>query len=412
MSQPVRVLVVDDSALMRKVIPQILQTDDSIQVVGTAMDGNFGLKKIEELKPQVITLDLEMPGMGGIDMLKQIMRRHRLPVIVVSSHSTEGAAVTMKALSLGAFDFVAKPHDVSARMPEIAQELITKIKAAAHSRGFKAKPMADPVRPSEKATPSKNRRPSRVVAIGISTGGPNSLQFVLSQLPADFPGTLVIVQHMPEGFTEMFAKRLDEICAIAVKEAQSGDLLLAGRALVCPGSRHLKVKRLPLGDVAVLSDEPRVNGHRPSADVLFKSVAEEFGRQGLAVLMTGMGEDGAQGMGTVKAAGGMTIAQSEDSCVVFGMPKAAIERGYAIRVVGLDAMANTLQAQCAPEGNGPDFRRQQQGNGSRTKLVSPAGRRKPGRRRFGFSWRRFGYGTVRASTTQQGWSTGPLPGGR
>ena len=355
MSAPVRVLVVDDSALMRKMIPQILQQDDSIQVVGTAMDGNFGLKKIEELKPQVITLDLEMPGMGGIDMLKQIMRHHRLPVIVVSSHSTEGASVTMKALSLGAFDFVAKPVDVSSRMPEIGLELINKIKAAAQIRGYQAKPVAEAVRPSQKATPSQNRKPSRVVAIGISTGGPNSLQFALSQLPADFPGTLVIVQHMPEGFTEMLAKRLDEICAISVKEAQSGDVLLAGRALVCPGSRHLKVKRLPLGDVAVLSDEPRVNGHRPSADVLFKSVAEEFGRQSVAVLMTGMGEDGAQGMGAVKAAGGMTIAQSEESCVVFGMPKAAIERGYAIRVVGLDAMANTLQAQCAPEEDGQDF---------------------------------------------------------
>ncbi len=355
MSAPVRVLVVDDSALMRKMIPQILQQDDSIQVVGTAMDGNFGLKKIEELKPQVITLDLEMPGMGGIDMLKQIMRRHRLPVIVVSSHSTEGASVTMKALSLGAFDFVAKPVDVSSRMPEIGLELINKIKAAAQIRGYQAKPVAEAVRPSQKATPSQHRKPSRVVAIGISTGGPNSLQFALSQLPADFPGTLVIVQHMPEGFTEMFAKRLDEICAISVKEAQSGDMLLAGRALVCPGSRHLKVKRLPLGDVAVLSDEPRVNGHRPSADVLFKSVAEEFGRQGVAVLMTGMGEDGAQGMGVVKAAGGMTIAQNEESCVVYGMPKAAIERGYAVRVVGLDAMANTLQAQCAPEDDGQDF---------------------------------------------------------
>lgn len=354
MKPPVRVLVVDDSALMRKMIPQILQRDESIQVVGTAMDGNFGLKKIEELNPQVITLDLEMPGMGGIEMLKQIMRRHRLPVIVVSSHSTEGASVTMKALSLGAFDFVAKPVDVSSRMPEIAKELITKIKAAAETRGYQAKPVAE-VRPSQKAMPSQKRKPSRVVAIGISTGGPNSLQFALSQLPADFPGTLVIVQHMPEGFTEMFARRLDEICAISVKEAQSGDMLLAGRALVCPGSRHLKVKHLPLGDVAVLSDEPRVNGHRPSADVLFKSVAEEFGRQGIAVLMTGMGEDGAQGMGVVKAAGGMTIAQSEDSCVVFGMPKAAIERGYAVRVVGLDAMANTLQAQCAPDDDGQDY---------------------------------------------------------
>jgi two-component system chemotaxis response regulator CheB len=172
---------------------------------------------------------------------------------------------------------------------------------------------------------------------------------VLSQLPADFPGTILVVQHMPEGFTEMFSRRLDETCSIQVKEAQSGDLLLSGRALLCPGSRHLKVKRLPLGDVAILSDDARVNGHRPSVDVLFRSVAEEFGGQTIAVLMTGMGDDGAEGMGAVRAAGGMTIAQSEDSCVVFGMPKAAIDRGYAVRVVPLDAISNTLQAQCTSE---------------------------------------------------------------
>jgi two-component system chemotaxis response regulator CheB len=349
MTPPVRVLVVDDSALMRKLIPQILETDSSIQVVGTAMDGNFGLKKIEELKPQVITLDLEMPGMSGIDMLKAIMRSHRLPVIVVSSHSTEGASVTLKALALGAFDFVAKPHDVYARMPEIARELIAKIKAAAQSRGVRVAPVTRKQLSSDKVRPTGKNAPTRVVAIGISTGGPNALQYVLSQLPGDFPGTILVVQHMPEGFTEMFARRLDEVAAITVKEAQSGDVLLAGRALICPGSRHVKVKRLPLGDVAVLSDEPRVNGHRPSVDVLFNSVAEEFGSKGVAVLMTGMGEDGAQGMGAVKAAGGTTIAQSEDSCVVFGMPKAAIERGFAVRVVGLEAMANILTAQCVPD---------------------------------------------------------------
>ncbi len=346
MTSPVRVLVVDDSALMRKLIPQILAADPSIQVVGTAMDGNFGLKKIEELKPQVVTLDLEMPGMGGLDMLKEIMRHHRLPVIVVSSHSTEGASVTLKALAMGAFDFVAKPGDVSARMPEIAQELIAKIKAAAQSRGIRVTPATGSVAPSGKIRPNAKNRPSRVIAIGVSTGGPQALQYVLPQLPKDFPGAILVVQHMPEGFTEMFSRRLDEICAITVKEAQSGDLLLAGRALICPGSRHLKVKRLPLGDVAVLTEDPRVNGHRPSVDVLFNSVAEEFGEKCVAVLMTGMGEDGAQGLGMVKAAGGMTIAQSEESCVVFGMPKAAIERGYAIRVVALDALANTLQVQC------------------------------------------------------------------
>ena len=346
---PVRVLVVDDSALMRKLIPQILQTDSSIEVVGTAMDGNFGLRKIDELKPQVVTLDLEMPGMGGLDMLKEIMRRHRLPVIVVSSHSTQGASVTLQALSLGAFDFVAKPNDVSARMPQIAAELIGKIKAAAQSRGVTVKPVGVTQRSGQKAPLDAKKIPTKVVAIGVSTGGPQALQYVFSQLPSDFPGTIVVVQHMPEGFTEMFARRLDESCSIRVKEAQSGDVLLAGRALICPGSRHLKVKRLPLGDVAVLSDEARVNGHRPSADVLFRSLADEFGPKGIAVLMTGMGDDGAQGMGAVKAAGGMTIAQSEESCVVYGMPKAAIDRGFAVRVVGLDVLSNTLQAQCMAE---------------------------------------------------------------
>jgi len=350
MNEPVRVLVVDDSALMRKLIPQIIQSDSSIQVVGTAMDGTFGLKKIEDLRPQVVTLDLEMPGMSGLDTLKEIMRRHRLPVIVVSSHSVEGASITLKALSLGAFDFVAKPQDVSARMPEIARELIAKIKAAAQSRRtmLQVSPAAPPRRVNKNAAESKVP-PTRIVAIGISTGGPQALQYVLPQLPADFPGAIAIVQHMPAEFTDMFARRLDEICALRVKHAQSGDVLEAGRVLIAPGNRHLKVKRLPLGDVVVLSDDPRVNGHRPSADVLFRSVAEEFGNRSIAVLMTGMGDDGAQGMGAVRAVGGLTIAQSEESCVVYGMPKAAIERGYALRVVDLDALANTLMAQCKPE---------------------------------------------------------------
>jgi two-component system, chemotaxis family, protein-glutamate methylesterase/glutaminase len=349
MSTPVRVLVVDDSALMRKLIPQILEKDNSIEVVGTAMDGNFALKKIEDLRPQVVTLDLEMPGLNGIDTLKAIMRKHRLPVIVVSSHTTSGASVTLQALALGAFDFVAKPQDVSAHMPDIAAELIAKIKAAAQSKGVGIQPVSDRIERAEKPCSAPTEPPTRVVAIGISTGGPNALQYLLSQLPGDFPGTILIVQHMPVGFTDMFARRLDELCAIRVKEAVSGDLLVAGRALICPGDRHMKVKKLPLGEVAVLSDEQRVNGHRPSVDILFRSVGEEFGSRGVAVLMTGMGEDGAAGMGTVRSAGGMTIAQSEESCVVFGMPKAAIERGFATRVVALEALANTLLAQCGQE---------------------------------------------------------------
>jgi two-component system chemotaxis response regulator CheB len=343
----VRVLVVDDSALMRKLIPQMLEADPAIEVVGTAMDGTFCLKKIEEFRPNVVTLDLQMPGMNGIDTLKEIMRRNPLPVIVVSSHSTEGASVTFKALGLGAFDFVTKPRD-SAHMSETAAELIAKIKASADCKVVRPGSLLGvPARPEKILIGKSTPRPTKIIAIGISTGGPQALEFLLAQLPPDFPGTIVVVQHMPEGFTDMFARRLDELSALRVKEAQSGDALQAGRVLVCPGSRHIKVKHLTMGDVVVLNDEGRVNGHRPSADVLFHSVAEEFGAQGVAVLMTGMGDDGAEGLGAVKRAGGLTIAQNEESCVVFGMPKAAIERGYATRVVALDSLSATLQGVCS-----------------------------------------------------------------
>jgi two-component system chemotaxis response regulator CheB len=340
----IRVLVVDDSALMRKLIPQMLAADDSIEVVGTAMDGTFCLKKIEDLRPAVVTLDLEMPGMNGIDTLKEIMRHRPVPVIVFSSHSVEGASITMKALAWGAFDFVAKPKDATVHMAETAKELIAKVKAAAECN-LKARILARSSPRPQKPAPSAVT-PTKIVAIGISTGGPQALEYVFTQLPGNFPGTILVVQHMPEGFTGMFARRLDELSPLRVKEAQSGDVLQAGRVLICPGSRHMRAKRLPAGDMAVLGDEPSVNGHRPSADVLLRSVAEEFKAQAVGVLMTGMGDDGAAGLGAVKQAGGLTIAQSEDSCVVYGMPKAAIERGYAQRVVALDAMAQTLQAVC------------------------------------------------------------------
>lgn len=356
MTDQIRVLVVDDSALMRKLIPQILEREPSIQVVGTAMDGAFALKKIEELKPHVVTLDLEMPRMDGMETLRQIMRHHRVPVIIVSALSTQGASTTFKALALGAFDFVTKPRDAganSSNLREIAADLIAKIRVAAYS-GSNAPAKADFLRHIEgrragKPATRPKQPASKVVGIGVSTGGPNALHYLLSQLPEDFPGAILVVQHMPEGFTDMFARRLDESCAIEVKEAQSGDLLLAGRALICPGNRHMKVRRMPLGDVVVLTDDPKVNGHRPSVDVLFRSISQEFGPNAVAVLMTGMGDDGAEAMGVVKAAGGLTIAQDEGSSVVYGMPKAAIERGHAVRVVSLEVLANTLQAHCLPE---------------------------------------------------------------
>ena len=351
MSERVKVLVVDDSALMRKLIPAILERDPSIEVVGTAMDGAFAIKKIEELHPDVITLDLEMPRMDGLEALRLIMRRAPMPIVVFSTHSKEGAYSTFKALALGAIDFVAKPKSAAAgQLDSVAIQLIEKIKVAkrASTRRLGAQVELEVSKPPKKV--SRNTLPpNRVVAIGVSTGGPIALQYVLTQIPAEFSGSIVVVQHMPEGFTEMFAKRLDECCALEVQEARSGDLLLAGRVLICPGNRHIMVRRMPRGDMIVLSDAPPVNGHRPSADVLFNSVAQEFGLTSIGVIMTGMGEDGAEGLGAIKASGGMTVAQSEDTCVVSGMPRAAILKGYAKKIVPLDGLGSFLVSQCGTE---------------------------------------------------------------
>jgi len=352
MSDRVRVLVVDDSALMRKLIPNILARDPMIDVVGTAMDGAFALKKIEELRPDVVTLDLEMPRMDGMETLRLIMRRAPLPVILVSTHSKEGAYATFKALALGAIDFVAKPKEASSgHLDAIATQLIDKIKVAKRATGRRPATTVAESPKFEKKIGRAPAAPSRIIAIGVSTGGPNALQFVLSQIPADFPGSMLVVQHMPEGFTEMFARRLDECCALDVQEAKSGDLLVAGRVLICPGNRHMMVRRMPRGDMAVLTDAPHVNGHRPSVDVLFHSVAQEFGPMTVGVLMTGMGEDGAEGLGALKAAGGITLAQSEDTCVVPGMPRAAIVKGYVGRILPLDAIGSYLVSQFGYERN-------------------------------------------------------------
>lgn len=353
MSEPVRVLVVDDSALMRKLIPQILEKDGSIKVVGTAMDGSFGLKKIEELKPNVVTLDLEMPRMNGIEMMREITRRYRVPVILFSAHSHEGAQETLKALALGAFDFVTKPANAATgNLQAIAQELALKIKAAAISGIPKMIAEIPPARLKARLPKGQQlRTPARVV-IGVSTGGPNALEYLLSQIPADFAGCLLIAQHMPAGFTEMLAKRLDECSALQVREACSGDQLSAGLVLVCPGNRHLLVRNTPHGHIAVVSDSPRVNGHRPSADILFRSVAKEFGARAIALLMTGMGNDGAEAIGMVRSAGGLALAQDFGSCVVDSMPRSAEARGHINRVIDLEALPNFLYAQCAEEFSG------------------------------------------------------------
>jgi two-component system chemotaxis response regulator CheB len=356
MSDRIKVLVVDDSALMRKLIPTILARDSAIEVVGTAMDGAFALKKIEELHPDVVTLDLEMPRMDGMETLRLIMKSAPVPVILFSTHSKEGAYSTFKALALGAVDFVAKPLDAAVgHLDTIADQLIEKIKVAKRAAGHRLpQTVVADAAPLHKKGGRPAIPPSRIIAIGISTGGPNALQFLLSQIPADFPASILIVQHMPEGFTEMFAKRLDECSPLEVQEARSGDLLLAGRVLLCPGNRHMMVRRMPRGDMVVLTDAPHVNGHRPSVDVLFHSVAQEFSLTAVGVLMTGMGDDGAGGLGAIKAAGGMTIAQSEESCVVSGMPRSAIMKGYANRIVSLDGMAAYLLSQYHPDRSSLD----------------------------------------------------------
>ncbi len=342
----IRVMVVDDSALMRKMIPQLLGADPELEVVGTAMDGLFALQKIRDLKPDVITLDVNMPRMDGIETLENIVRDFGIPVIMVSSLTREDAELTFAALEKGAFDFVTKPQDaISLHIQEIGRELIEKIKGAFENPLARMRIKKLPERPPApaRAKPAiTGRSADKVLAIGSSTGGPNALDFLLPQFPKDFPAGILIAQHMPEGFTEMFAQRLNKMCRIEVLEAKDGDRVAPGRALIAPGNRHLRVRRLPMGSLVVLSSSPPVNGHRPSVDVLFRSVAQEYGMNATALIMTGMGADGADGIGEIKAGGGHAVAQDEKSCIVFGMPKAAIERDNVHRVLSLDALGGYL----------------------------------------------------------------------
>jgi two-component system chemotaxis response regulator CheB len=346
----IRVMVVDDSALMRKLISEILMKDPGLEVVNTAMDGLFALKKIPQCKPDVITLDLDMPRMDGLTALRYIVNDYRIPVVLVSSLTTKGGHLTLEGLSIGAVDFVTKPKDaISVHIHEVASELIQKVKMASNIAVKKAVLQNRERVCLKQALPRSTGAPSgqpvkKVVAIGISTGGPNAISYFLPRLPADFSAAVVIVQHMPEGFTEMFANRLNQVCNIRVKEAKEGDQLMAGTALIAPGNRHLKVCRVGMNGVIVLSSSPAVNGHRPSCDVLFDSVSQEYGSECIGVIMTGMGEDGARGLGRIKESGGYTIAQDEESCVVYGMPKVAMEMGNVQEVVCLEEMPERLTA--------------------------------------------------------------------
>ena len=352
--KPIRVLVVDDSALMRKVLVKLLEKEEGIEVVGTAMDGIFALEKIEKLRPDVVTLDLEMPRMDGLTALREIVHRFQIPVVLVSAHAARGAAITFEALAAGGVDFVAKPERIlSAPLEPLGAELVRKIRVASRVNVDKLR-----YRPAERALEEASPRAPHppesgyALAIGVSTGGPNALTYLLPQIRTDFQAGVLIVQHMPEGFTALFAKRLAELCEIEVREAADGDAVVPGRILIAPGGRHLKVRRIGEDVIAVLSRGPSVGGLRPSVDVLFHSVAEVFGPKSIALIMTGMGDDGADGLAAIQSVGGMTLAQDQRSSVVYGMPKAAVEAGAVDRVLSLHEMGAFLNNLNFAEGKG------------------------------------------------------------
>lgn len=350
----ISVMVVDDSVLMRKLIGKILEEDAEIEVAAKAMNGKFALTKMKTHEPDLIILDLEMPEMDGITFLKEKHKlNNNIPVIILSSIATKGAAITMEALGLGASDFITKPSgSVSLDIAEVGDRLRSLVKAYGkdYIRRHKGSSPVTPssVRPMtptapkpvitkapevaksdwEKITPLTKPGKFELLAIGISTGGPNALRKVFAMIPENFPLPIVVVQHMPAGFTKEFAKGLDRISALEVKEAEEGDLLKPGRVLIAPGDRHIRVEKKSLGGTVHLEDSPLVSGHKPSADVLFASVAKNYGNHALAVIMTGMGKDGAKQLGEIYRAGGYTLGQNQESCVVYGMPKVAHEHGY------------------------------------------------------------------------------------
>ena len=327
----IKVLVVDDSAMMRRVIKEILQTDNEIEVIGVARDGEDALKKDVELHPDVITMDINMPVMDGLTAMLRIFEHHpEVQVIMLSSLTQNGALTTFEALELGAFDYVGKPSGtVSRDLHVVGKELIAKIKAAALSKKRRRPKLSKPF-PVKKSDITDFKNVNKVVVIGVSTGGPGTLMDILPELPADLDAGIIVVQHMPPLFTASFAKRLNDNCQIPFKEAAAGDRVIQGQGMVAPGGVHLVVKKNNAGECMVrLTHLPEGKLFTPSVDVAMCSIVEIFGRRTIGVLLTGMGSDGADGMVAIRQAGGMTIAEDESTAVVFGMPRAAIERGGA-----------------------------------------------------------------------------------
>ncbi|WP_457668303.1 protein-glutamate methylesterase/protein-glutamine glutaminase [Thiolapillus sp.] len=350
----IRVLVIDDSALVRNLLKRILDQDPEIKVVGTAADAYIAREKIKKLHPDVLTLDVEMPKMDGITFLRNLMRLHPMPVIMVSSLTAKGADVTLQALELGAIDFVCKPQgDFSGSLESVSEEIAHKIKTAAkaniHAAGRKR--TSAPLTVEEKQTvdaiiPVKSKRQGvtglpPLLAIGASTGGTEAIKDVLVELPADMPA-IVITQHIPPGFSTAFAQRMNRLASLTVHEAEEGQQILPGNVYIAPGAQHLLVARNDRGYYCKLSNGPRVNRHKPSVDVLFRSVAQTAGRNATGVILTGMGDDGARSLLEMREAGARTIAQDEESSVVWGMPGAAVKQGAAEQILPLDKIPATL----------------------------------------------------------------------
>ena len=370
MSDEIGVLIVDDSAMMRNLIGRMVEDTPGLVVSEKAMNGNFALQKIPRVNPDVIILDLEMPEMNGIQFLEERKKQGiKIPVVILSSLAAKGAQITMEALALGASDFIQKPSgSVSTDIHSVRDTLVPMLfgygGSYRRSQGkkvltpdeypkkdsapalthpdLKAHFQPAPVTPAAPPTPLRKPAKTELVAIGISTGGPDALRVVFSQLDKDLTVPIVVVQHMPAGFTNEFAKSLDRICPLDVKEAEEGDAIQNGRILIAQGNKHLRVERRGLGGVVTLGDDPLVSGHRPSADVLFNSVALAYQNRALGVIMTGMGRDGATQLGNIYKEGGLTIGQDEKSAVVYGMPKVAYELGNVMEQVSLDKMAKRI----------------------------------------------------------------------
>ncbi|HOJ63672.1 MAG TPA: chemotaxis response regulator protein-glutamate methylesterase [Spirochaetota bacterium] len=360
MESKIKVMVVDDSALIRNLVTKELSKSSLIEVVGTAINGRFALNKLDKLQPDIIILDLEMPEMNGIEFLQE---RQKLgintPVIILSAHAKKGAKITLEALALGASDFILKPSEPGVNLDEIGNKLIEMIHALAKPLSYKSilnekkeeiinlKPLYEPITVPKidiesHLQPIKRIPDIHIVVIGISTGGPNALREILPLFPENFPVPIAIVQHMPPGFTLEFANSLDKICKLRVKEANNDDIVKPGRILIAPGNRHIKFLKKALATVVQLDDSEPVNGHKPSADVLFESAADVFGENTLACIMTGMGKDGATNIGLILKKGGITIAQDQETSIVFGMPKVAIEKNNIQLVRPLNKIAETI----------------------------------------------------------------------